>query len=458
MSDIWRKQNPDRKRFTWRTERPCKRSRLDYFLISEDILALNPQSQIHNAYRSDHNIITLSIQKTTQQRGKGLWKMNNAFLENSDFVKMVKKEIELITSTYALPIYSNEYVQSDHGETLELLISDTLFLETLLCQIRGQIIRFSKKLKREEKKDEIALISEIKELQELIDSGNEEVEKRDSLRDKSLRLENLREKSTKGSLIRSRANIIDNWEKPSNFFLNLEKRNFTNKNIPSLITEDEKVITDSKKILVMQKDFYQDLYSSKDSTPTFNSKYSDRINNIPRISEEKKIELERPYVIEELETTIRSSKTNKAPGPDGYSNEFFKFFIEELKHWIFRYFIEGKKRGKMSKLSLEGVITCIPKQGKLRNTLKNWRPLTLLNSVYKFYSSMVANRLKLILPSVINEDQTGFISGRFIGENTRMIYDTIHYCEEENKKGLLIILDFSKAFDTIEWPFIEDVF
>ena len=100
----------------------------------------------------------------------------------------------------------------------------------------------------------------------------------------------------------------------------------------------------------------------------------------------------------------------------------------------------------------------VPLEGKLRNTLKNWRPLTLLNSIYKFYSSMVANRLKLTLPSVINEDQTGFISGRFIGENTRMIYDTIHYCEEENKKGLLIILDFSKAFDTIEWPFIEDVF
>ena len=458
MSDIWRIQNQDRKRFTWRTERPCKRSRLDYFLISEDILALNPQSQIHNAYRSDHNIITLSIQKSTQQRGKGLWKMNNALLENLDFVKMVKKEIALITSTYALPIYSNEFVQSDHGETLELSISDTLFLETLLCQIRGQIIRFSKKLKREEKKDEIALISEIKVLQELIDSGNEEVEKLDSLRDKSLKLENLREKSSKGAMIRSRANIIDNWEKPSKFFLNLEKRNFTNKNIPSLITDDEKVITDSKKILVMQKDFYQDLYSSKDSTPILNSKYSDRIKNIPRISEEKKIELERPYIIEELETTIRSSKTNKAPGPDGFSNEFFKFFIEDLKHWIFRYLMEGKKHGKMSKLSLEGVITCIPKQGKLRNTLKNWRPLTLLNSIYKFYSSMVANRLKLILPSVINEDQTGFISGRFIGENTRMIYDTIHYCEEENKKSLLLVLDFSKAFDTIEWPFIEDVF
>ena len=70
---------------------------------------------------------------------------------------------------------------------------------------------------------------------------------------------------------------------------------------------------------------------------------------------------------------------------------------------------------------------------------------------------MVSNGLKTVLPSIINEDQTGFISGRFIGENTRMVYDTIEYCESTNSKGLLIILDFSKAFDTIEWDFIKDV-
>ena len=70
---------------------------------------------------------------------------------------------------------------------------------------------------------------------------------------------------------------------------------------------------------------------------------------------------------------------------------------------------------------------------------------------------MVANRLKSCLPTIINEDQTGFISGRFIGENTRMVYDTIDYCSSNNKKGLLLILDFSKAFDTIEWQSISDV-
>ena len=116
--------------------------------------------------------------------------------------------------------------------------------------------------------------------------------------------------------------------------------------------------------------------------------------------------------------------------------------------------MEAINNDHLSKIALDGVITCIPKQGKLRNDLKNWRPLTLLNSIYNFFSSMVANRLKTCLP--INEDQTGFISGRFIGENTRMVYDTIQYCASQNSPGLLIVLDFSKAFDTIEWEFISE--
>ena len=107
---------------------------------------------------------------------------------------------------------------------------------------------------------------------------------------------------------------------------------------------------------------------------------------------------------------------------------------------------------------IEGVITCIPKTGKLRNDLKNWLPLTLINSVYKFISGMIANRLKPELPYLINEDQTGFISGRFIGENTRTVYDLIEHCDTYHNKGLILILDFAKAFDTIEWPFINTIF
>ena len=274
LLDIWRIQHESRKRFTWRSDKPCRASRLDYFLISGELLSLNPKSEILNSYRSDHNIIKLSINKSGQKRGKGLWKFNNALLENIEFVDMIKSEISLISNTYALPVYSEAFVDHDMGQTLQISISSTLFLETLLCQLRGKIIKFSKKQKRQETEAEETLVISIKNLQSEVDSDINNIDKKNSLRDLSLQLENLREKKIKGTIIRSRASLTDNWEKPSKYFLNLEKRNHVNKNIPSLI-EDDIEITDSAKILTLQRNFYADLYSSKDTSPLSNSKYAD---------------------------------------------------------------------------------------------------------------------------------------------------------------------------------------
>ena len=66
--------------------------------------------------------------------------------------------------------------------------------------------------------------------------------------------------------------------------------------------------------------------------------------------------------------------------------------------------------------------------------------------------------MKPLLPDLINYDQTGFIRGRFIGENIRLIDSVICYAKENNIPGLLLFLDFEKAFDTIEWPFIRKTF
>ena len=104
---------------------------------------------------------------------------------------------------------------------------------------------------------------------------------------------------------------------------------------------------------------------------------------------------------------------------------------------------------------LEGTITCIPKGGKIRNNLKNWRPITLLNSINKFYLSIIAERIKVILPKIIHTDQKGFIKGRFIGENTRLTYDIIEECNRRKIDGLIILIDFEKAFNSISWDFLS---
>ena len=87
--------------------------------------------------------------------------------------------------------------------------------------------------------------------------------------------------------------------------------------------------------------------------------------------------------------------------------------------------------------------------------LSNWRPITLLNTDYKIASKVIAKRIERILPSIIHPDQTGFMKGRYIGQNIRLINDIIQQTELQKIPGILLFLDFQKAFDTLEWSFIQ---
>ena len=109
----------------------------------------------------------------------------------------------------------------------------------------------------------------------------------------------------------------------------------------------------------------------------------------------------------------------------------------------------------MSITQRRGLISLIPKKNKDAKLLKNWRPITLLNCDYKIASKSIANRLKKFPPALINNDQTGFQKNRFIGENIRLIDSIINYTREKKIPGLLLFVDFEKAFDSLEWSFCD---
>ena len=102
-----------------------------------------------------------------------------------------------------------------------------------------------------------------------------------------------------------------------------------------------------------------------------------------------------------------------------------------------------------------GIIKLIPKKGAEPYLIKNWRPISLLNCDYKIAAKAIANRFKHVLPNLIDNYQTGFLKGRFIGENIRLVDGVIKHAAAKNIPGLLLFLDFEKAFDTVEWSFIQ---
>ena len=110
----------------------------------------------------------------------------------------------------------------------------------------------------------------------------------------------------------------------------------------------------------------------------------------------------------------------------------------------------------MSSSQRQAVITLIEKEGKDRCKLKNWRPISLLNVDYKIVSKVLAMRMEKIIHKLINTDQSGFVKGRFIGESVRNIQDILDFTKQRNIPGLLLFLDFEKAFDSVQWNYFFD--
>ena len=178
---------------------------------------------------------------------------------------------------------------------------------------------------------------------------------------------------------------------------------------------------------------------------------------VRKIPNESKQKLEQNISLEEVEKVLFNTKNNKAPGPDGYSYEFFKIFWDNINFLMLHTFQRYLDTENLTEQQKTGIITCLQKQGKDRRHIKNWRPITLLNSTYKTFSGILADRLKTTLDSIIHNDQKGFVQNRFIGENIILIHDIMAECEIQNLQGIIILVDFEKAFDTLDWKFKESV-
>ena len=85
-----------------------------------------------------------------------------------------------------------------------------------------------------------------------------------------------------------------------------------------------------------------------------------------------------------------------------------------------------------------------------REDIRNWPAISLLNVDYKIITKILAERLKTVLPSIIHNDQKGFVKGRNINQANRLLQDIISYSDQNQQNSAIIFLDYEKAFDRVE--------
>ena len=262
---------------------------------------------------------------------------------------------------------------------------------------------------------------------------------------------------TAGAILRSKIKWYNEGERNTNYFHSLEKGHFNCKTIRNLKTENNIRISKDAEILQEAKTFYESLYSSKIDLSTSNEKEDSFFpeNHKIKLNYNQKMSCEGLLSAAECLQSLKTMESGKSPGTDGLPAEFYKMFWNDVSTFLMDALNMSFSKGYLSISQRRGLITLLPKKNKPRQYLKNGRPITLLNCDYKIAAKSIATRLKKVLPYLINNDQTGFLKGRFIGENIRLINSVIDYAEKQNTPGLLLFVDFEKVFDTLEWTFVE---
>ena len=163
---------------------------------------------------------------------------------------------------------------------------------------------------------------------------------------------------------------------------------------------------------------------------------------------------DRPISTSEIAEYLKTLSNNKAPGSSGITGALYKFFWSRISHLVtlaVNYCYQIQELPDHQRI---GIICLISKQGKDPRYVKNLRPITLLSTFYKIVSGVITQRLKPALEHIVGTWQKAYLPGRYIGEVTRTTYDILQHAKTNNLPGIILLIDFSKAFDSISFEFI----
>ena len=431
LVDIWRLQHPNIKKYTWHSsKKPRISSRLDYFLISTCFANTTKKSQIKAGYRTDHSTILLSIDFVNRKKGPGMFKLNNSLLLDDEYQTIIKSNINQISN----------FNRNANPKTLWEIIKGS---------IRNETIKYASYKKKCENEKERTLQAEIENIEKDLTSNPINHE---TLINKKQELNNLLDKKLEGIILRAKADYVEYNEKNTKYFSALEKRRAERKTIYK-INENNKILTDQNDILRASKTFYSKLYSKQQSGTSQCNFFDDAMD---KLNETDKLTCEGTLTEYECANALKEMKNNKSPGSDGITTEFYKIFWNDIKHFLIDSLNCSYETKSLNEIQSQSIITLLPKSDKDTTHLKNWRPISLLNTDYKIATKAIANRIKSVFPKIITGNQTGFIKGRYIGENVRILEEILEYVENKNIPSLLFFSDFEKAFDSVDHNYIFD--
>ena len=183
------------------------------------------------------------------------------------------------------------------------------------------------------------------------------------------------------------------------------------------------------------------------------SSFINGLTDLPYLAEKKRNVCEGILRYDEC-FNLQTFQKNKSPENDGLTAEFCLAFWPLLGKLIVDSLNYAFEYGELSNSQKQAVITLIEKKEKDKRLVKNWGPISLVNVDAKLGSKTLAKRLEKVLPEVIHFNQNAFVKGRTIFDAIRTIDDVIEYARYKDIPGILVTIDFKKAFASLNFNFL----
>ncbi|MCH83612.1 cysteine-rich receptor-like protein kinase, partial [Trifolium medium] len=166
--------------------------------------------------------------------------------------------------------------------------------------------------------------------------------------------------------------------------------------------------------------------------------------------------LPKPFSEAEVKEVVWDCDSYKSPCLDGINFGFIKDFWAEFRGDLMRFISEFHRNDKLTKGINATFIALIPKID-CPQRLNDFRPISLVGSLYKILAKMLANRLHSVIGSVISESQTVFVRDRQILDGILIANEVVDEARKSKKELMLFKVDFEKAYDSVDWGYLDDV-
>ena len=223
------------------------------------------------------------------------------------------------------------------------------------------------------------------------------------------------------------------------------------KNMISTIQKDGEVLTEPNQVRKALIQHFKSLYAWQEA-PHYELDSLD----LNKLTPEMAAKLEEPVTVEEIKDALSSCDSSKAPGYDGFNIKCIKHVWPVIGNEVSAFILHFFETGYLPPSINVTWVTLIPKK-KVATEIRDYRPISMVGSIYKLTAKILSKRLREALPALIGEAQTAFIKGRQILDGALIANETVQWLKRKKKPGILMKLDFEKAYDTLSWDSVDNV-